>query len=283
MRIEDIQTFLEVASTGSFSRAAKRLHVTQSTVSARVQALEDELGGAPLFVRGRGGAQLTGAGWQLQRYALTLTQLWQRARQEVALPPGFRTSFAVGVQMTLWEQLMVPWIPWMREQAPDVALHLEADFSDTLMDHLEEGLLYVGVMYTPRTVPGLVVESLLEETLVMVASEPRSLKNGFPEDYIYVNWGDTFAAAHAEAFPEVRAAPMAMGLPEMALRHIVDHAGAAYLLRRQVAPHLEAGRLHEVAHAPAFTRPAYMVYPEKVGDDDVLALALEGLRKFGHR
>ena len=55
MNLEHIRTFLEVAATGNFNRAADNLNVTQSTVSARIKALEDELGLA-LFARSHKGA-----------------------------------------------------------------------------------------------------------------------------------------------------------------------------------------------------------------------------------
>ncbi|WP_085124618.1 helix-turn-helix domain-containing protein [Tistlia consotensis] len=52
MHIDQIRTFLEVVATGNFRKAAENLNVTQSTVSARIRALESELGRA-LFERGR--------------------------------------------------------------------------------------------------------------------------------------------------------------------------------------------------------------------------------------
>ena len=52
MNIENIRTFLEIAATGNFHRASERLHVTQSTVSARIKSLEDQLDRA-LFVNRR--------------------------------------------------------------------------------------------------------------------------------------------------------------------------------------------------------------------------------------
>ena len=60
MDIETARTFLVVISSGSFVEAAKRLYVTQSTVSARIQRLEAELG-AELFVRHKSGTTLTPA------------------------------------------------------------------------------------------------------------------------------------------------------------------------------------------------------------------------------
>src|SRR6187399_2356573 len=95
MDIELARTFLEIVGTGSFIRASERLNVGQTTVSARIRLLEQELG-RPLFVRDKSGASLTPAGEQFLRYAPMFVQLWQRALQQVALPPGHRAVMTVG-------------------------------------------------------------------------------------------------------------------------------------------------------------------------------------------
>jgi DNA-binding transcriptional LysR family regulator len=61
MHFNMMRTFLEAATTRSFVVAAKRLHITQSTVSMRVAALENELGRV-LFNRSKAGVSLTRAG-----------------------------------------------------------------------------------------------------------------------------------------------------------------------------------------------------------------------------
>src|SRR5688500_2442545 len=86
MAITLAQTFLEIVATGSFMRAAERLHVTATAVSARVRKLEDSLG-RKLFVRNKAGATLTSAGEHFLRYAPSLVQLWERARHQVSVPP----------------------------------------------------------------------------------------------------------------------------------------------------------------------------------------------------
>jgi DNA-binding transcriptional LysR family regulator len=121
MNIEHIKTFLEIAATGNFNRAAEHLNVTQSTASARIRALEDRLD-RTLFVRGRNGASMTAAGHRFHRYALSAVRAWEQARQETALPEGYRAYLGLGSQVSLWERLILKWIPWMRREAPDVAL-----------------------------------------------------------------------------------------------------------------------------------------------------------------
>lgn len=69
MDTELARTFLAVIAGGSFVEAAGRLHVTQSTVSMRIQRLEETLG-AELFVRNKAGTTLTPSGRQFQRHAL---------------------------------------------------------------------------------------------------------------------------------------------------------------------------------------------------------------------
>src|SRR5437868_7060920 len=70
------QTFLEIVQTRSFLRAAEQLHVTPTSVSARVRTLEELLGRA-LFVRNKSGATLTAAGEQFLPHATSLVQVWE--------------------------------------------------------------------------------------------------------------------------------------------------------------------------------------------------------------
>ncbi len=101
MDIVLLQTFLEIARTRHFGKAAEHLCVTQSAVSARIKLLESTLG-VSLFSRRRNDIQLTPAGHGMARYAETIVRSWTRARQELALNGGLRHSLAVGCQLDLW-------------------------------------------------------------------------------------------------------------------------------------------------------------------------------------
>ena len=83
MQPDLVDTFLDLLETRSFHRTAERLGLTQSTVSARVQALERELG-ARLFTRSRAGTDLTPEGRRFEPHARSLRHAWGEARRSVA-------------------------------------------------------------------------------------------------------------------------------------------------------------------------------------------------------
>src|SRR5690606_21699046 len=95
MDTELARTFLSVVAAGNFVKAAERLFVTQSTVSARIQSLEQQLG-CQLFVRNKAGTTLTPAGQQFQKHATSLMRTVERARQDVGISKGYRASLTVG-------------------------------------------------------------------------------------------------------------------------------------------------------------------------------------------
>ena len=112
MDVDRARTFLEIIHTGSFLKAADRLHVTQTTVSARIRTLEESLG-KRLFVRSRNGVTLTAAGREFERYAQSFVQVWERARQQLSVPPGRTSVVALGGELSLWNPVLLDWLVWI--------------------------------------------------------------------------------------------------------------------------------------------------------------------------
>jgi len=276
MDITLARTFLDIVAAGSFLRAAERLHVTQTAVSARVRTLEQQIG-ATLFVRNRAGASLTPAGEQFVRYASMLVQVWERARHQVAIPSGRRSVLTIGCELSLWDPLLLDWLLWMRTQAPHLALRTEVGFPGDLVDRVASGMLDVAVVYAPQQRPGLRIELLIEEKLVLVTTREGGPAPD-PSDYVYVDWGPEFAAQHALAFPDLGNAAVAAGLGPLGREYVVAAGGSGYFRLAVVRHHLESGRLHRVRGAPEFLYPAYAVYADGA-DPNVLGAALEGLRQ----
>lgn len=277
MNIEQTRTFLEVAATGNFNRAAERLNVTQSTVSARIRALEDVLG-QRLFERDKAGARTTDAGRRFQRHAEALVRTWQQARQDIALPSGFRGVLALGMEPNLWQGLGDRSLGSLRRHAPDLALRAENGDGTTLQRMLNEGAIDVMLAYEPGLRAGFEIAHLFDEVLILVAHEPRPLVRWHPL-YVYVDWGEIVRESHDRAYPVDETPLLTVGLASVALAYIMEGGGSCYLPWRMVAGLLEAGRLHEVPDAPRFSRPVHAVARTATAQDPWYRLWLDEVRE----
>jgi DNA-binding transcriptional LysR family regulator len=265
------RTFLEVVAAGNFSSAAARLYVTQSTVSARIAVLEDQLG-CRLFVRNKGGTTLTAQGRWFQSHATTLVRTVERVRQEIGIPEGFGASVTIGGRLGLWECLLLAALPRLREAAAHIAVRSEMGFEDSLMQGLVEGRIDIGVMYTPQHRPGLVVERLYDETLIYVGTD-RGSDEPAGEGYVYVDWGPEFHDQHRETFPHFTGAGLSANVGWLGLQHILSHGGSGYFPARLVGEAIAAGRLHRRMEAPEFALPAYLVYGADAAAESVGLIA----------
>lgn len=275
MDTELARTFLTVVNAGSFITAAERLHVSQSTVSTRIRTLEEQLG-ARLFVRNKGGAQMTSEGRRFQRHAATLVRTVEAARHDLGMPPSFEGSVTVGGRFGLWEQLLLTWLPWFRAAYPNVAVRAQVGFEEDLMQGLAEGEIDAALMYTPQSRPGLAVEPLFDEHLVLVGSSPRGASPA-DDDYIFVDWGASFRAGHSVSFPDFTGAAITASIGWLGLQTLLEHGGSGYFPLRLVRAQVESGRLHLQRRAPEFGLTAYLVYPRN-RENEPLDRALAGIR-----
>ena len=165
----------------------------------------------------------------------------------------------------------------MRKTASDVSIRSEIGFEEDLMRRLVEGTLDIGLMYTPTHAPGLIVEHLFDETLVMVSTDSEARWPG--EDYIYVEWGPGFYAKHHESYPDLERPAQVVNIGWLGIQLILANGGACFLPIRMARSFIKEGRLFRVSEAPEFTHPAYMVFPREV-NDETMQLALTGLREL---
>lgn len=275
MDTELARTFLEIVSTGSFVRAAERLNVGQTTVGARIRNLEQKLG-RRLFVRHKGGATLTPAGEQFLRHAPLFVQLWQRTQHQVAVPPGRRAVLTVGSEVSLAQPLLLNWILWMRQSLPDVALRVHVDVPKDIVTQVASGVVDVAILYAPPHKPGLKIDLLMEEKLVLVSTDPHP--SGIDAGYVYTDWGADFEVQHGMNFPEL-SPDVCINLGPLALNYVLAAGGSGYFRVSAAEPHIRAGRLHPVPDMPRISYPVYAVHHISA-DDSVVTPALRGLHKL---
>ncbi|HEY2890491.1 MAG TPA: LysR family transcriptional regulator [Dongiaceae bacterium] len=257
MNLNEVRTFLEVIETGSLVAASQRLNVTQSTVTARISALEEEVG-QKLIHRYKSGAELTSAGFKFRRYAEVMVQLWRQARYEVSLPEGFEAACNVGLEFDLWQGIGQRFLDYVRIHAPGVVIALWPGEQRQIDRWLSIGLVDLAFCYVPQAGEDFTSRVLVDDELVMVSTgEGASAQPG--AGYVFVDHGDEFRRRHAEAFAADVPASVTIASSEWAVDHLLRHGGSGYLPRRIAREQIALGRLHPVAGAPDFRRRVYVV------------------------
>jgi len=268
--IELARTFLEIVRTGSFISAAERLHITQTTVTARVQNLEAQLG-CRLFVRNRSGATPTEHGQRFAGHASQLVQTWDAARRELPLPEGAGTLLTLGAEISLWQPLLVNWLSALAPALPNVGLRAEVGEPRSLHERLEQRLLDAVLVHQPDYWPGMQVEHLLEEKLMLVRTPHTDLP------YVYVDWGMDFRKQHDAVLPDRARPALMIDLGPLAIQYLLANGGSGYFRTRVAQPYLERGLLKRVEEAPEFSYPLYLVYL-RAEKSEQLTLAIDTLR-----
>lgn len=257
MNLDALRTFLEVVESGSLVSAARRLNVTPSTVTARINGLEEEIG-QKLLHRNKAGADLTSAGFKFRRYAELMVQLWGQARAEVSLPKGFEGVCNVGLDFDLWEGPGRRFLEHVRAEAPGVALAFWPGEQRMLDRWLSIGLVDIAFCHAPQGGERFQSRVLFDEELILVSPQwmegPR-----LDSSYVYVDHGDEFRRQHAAAFPGDVTSALVIASSGWALDHLMRNGGSGYLPRGHAEEGLARGSLFPVPHAPRFRRRVYVV------------------------
>lgn len=255
MKLSALQTFLTIIETGSLSRASEKLNITQSTVTARLQSLEDDLGHI-LLQRQRSGVSVTASGLRLKRYAEAMSDLWRQARQEIALPDNVRLICNFGVHHSLWIALGQVLFENICKLRPDIAVSIWSGNSAQISGWLDAGLVDIGLSHAADVKSNQSVFELSADRLVLVSANPQNPIE-FDPNYIFVESGTDFGRQHATAFASAGIANISFNNPVWALEHLLHNGGSAYLPQRLVQKHLNSGSLYVLNTAPEFTRRVY--------------------------
>jgi DNA-binding transcriptional LysR family regulator len=168
MQLAQLQGLVEIARTGTIGRAAEQLVISQPALTARLQALEDELGCA-LVTRGRGGSRLTDAGRALLPYAeraiAAIDEGAQRAREQAG---GHAVALAIGAAPAVSAYVLPAVLRRLRATHPDAQLSVRSGHSEELLELVLRGDVQVGVM-RPLPHPEITSQPVYDDELMLVA------------------------------------------------------------------------------------------------------------------
>ncbi len=201
---DQLRSFLAIVDEGSFTRAAERVHKTQSAVSMHIRRLEEQLGCA-LFVKQGRGARLTAEGEQLVEYARRI--LREEAGALAALSrKGLRGTVRFGVPDDYAEAFLSDILLSFNHRHPLVEIAVTCENSIELAGLVRAGALDLALVTDFSGLEGF--ELIREERLVWCAATRFNPPNGEP-------------------------APLALGSPSCIWRRVADEAleGARHLTR----------------------------------------------------
>jgi DNA-binding transcriptional LysR family regulator len=175
MDLKQLATFRTAATCLSFTRTAEALNYVQSSVTAQIHALEEDLG-VRLFDRLGKRVALTDAGERLLPYAERMLDLAREATIVVSgtdHPSGILTIIA---PETLCTYRLPPVLRAFRARFPEVTLHLKpCDIGDLRRAMSEDGVDVAFVLEELLSVPGLIPENILNEPLLLVSAPDHRL------------------------------------------------------------------------------------------------------------
>jgi DNA-binding transcriptional LysR family regulator len=153
MNLRHLEHWLALADTGSFSRAAEKLHITQSALSRSIQALEDELGG-PLVDRIGKKNELTPLGRSVLERARRIVHEAAELKQGAAvLQEGGMGSLRVGLGSGPGAMLMTAWLVHMAQHFPTVHVAVMRGSAELQVQQLRDRHLDALVVDVRRVVP----------------------------------------------------------------------------------------------------------------------------------
>jgi DNA-binding transcriptional LysR family regulator len=261
MQIERVRTFLEIARTGSVTRAAHALGLSQPALTERLRALERELG-ADLFVRTRRGVRLSDAGRALLPHAERALGAIDDGRRAVdQMRRGEIGRLAVGAAPAVSTYALPGALRRFQQAHPNVHLSVRTGHSEEILDLVLRHEVEVGLVREIRH-PDIEVIPLYEDELVLVVepSHPFAARGRIRlselggEHLVTFDRASSYNELTQALFREAGVAPrgvIELDNVEGAKRCVLKGLGVALLPRQAVRAELASRRLRAVAIAGA--------------------------------
>jgi DNA-binding transcriptional LysR family regulator len=145
MDLFQLETFLSVAQTGSFSAAAKVVHRTQPAVSQLVRRLEEEVG-EPLFDRSSRDGMLTDAGRVLQEYAQKMLNLRREARASLEELRQFQRGTLVLAANEFTSLYLLRVLEDFRRFCPMIKIAVQRSLASSISEQILDHTAEIGVL-----------------------------------------------------------------------------------------------------------------------------------------
>ncbi|ACB85938.1 selenium metabolism-associated LysR family transcriptional regulator [Natranaerobius thermophilus] len=172
MDFRQLEVFVTIVEEGNFSKAAKRLYLTQPTVSAHVDSLERECG-MKLFERRNRQAVLTEAGQNFYPYAVDLLDMKERAHESFArFNQEIDGKITINASQTPGIYLLPNLLAPYQKKYPRSSFRITISDTDGVFENILNYEADLGFVGSPKTSDKLVAKPLINDQLVLIADSP---------------------------------------------------------------------------------------------------------------
>lgn len=173
--LRQLEYFIAVAESGSFRRAADKLHVSQPTLTAQIASMENSLG-AKLFERNRTGTAQSSLGRELLRHARRVIEEYRGLVDSAAsLVGGPAGTFRFGVTPSMGPYLLPHVLPDIHREFAAVKFYLREGLPRALQEDLTSGQYDFIITPLPAALENVTVEPLFREQLKLVVPSDHRL------------------------------------------------------------------------------------------------------------
>lgn len=257
LNYELYKVFYWAVKTGSLTQAAKKLYLTQPSVSHAIKQLEDRFG-MKLLYRNAKGVSLTQEGEVLYAYIEQSMILIMRAEEKMAALKNLESGeLRIGGSDSLFKHILLPILETFHARYPGIKLHLHHGTTPDVITFLKEGRIDLGVVRMPIVDPQLEVRESFQLQDCFVAGahfadlkdQVLSLEELLEHPIILFSRNSRARMAITEVFhryglslkPDIEVGSVDL-LIEFARRGL----GISYITREFVANELETGALFEI-------------------------------------
>ena len=260
MDVKVFKTFLEVANTRHFSKAADNLFITAAAVSARIKQLEAWVD-APLFERGRNNIQLTEAGRRLIPFAKTMVRSLQQARDSVSTTDADIRPLSIAATPNVWDALLQGYLTTITDACPTLNFRTEMTSAAQLHAGVIDRTTDLTLSLDPFLAEDVVSQRITELELILVSTDSYiTIEQVFSSDYVMVDWGLQFLTEHHAFYDEIPPAKLHTSTGRIALDYILEKGGSAYLPEPLVDRFIDHQQLFIVDGQYGMSRPVFANY-----------------------
>ncbi|MFS0688770.1 LysR family transcriptional regulator [Sporosarcina sp. 179-K 8C2 HS] len=284
MDIEQIRAFLVINETRNFTKVAEILHIAQSTITARIRTLEQQIG-KQLLLRNNKQVTLTRAGELFVPYAERMNELVQISMETILLEDRFTDKLVIGGPSSIWNYKFHTEILNFKSSHPEIALDLMAHTNENTIQKVIDGTIDIGIVYSRPRHPMVDYELLQEDHFVLAGRKDfeminlNSLRGG---DFLFIDWGKPFMTWFNEIVGPYFIPAFKINQTALVVNYLKNGDYFGFVPKSFVAPHLEDGGLQELDHKFSSKLPSfktYVIYLKNKMNRSASDLFLERLRK----